>query len=98
MKTGSPRACAQRGLGSLEPDLCQGTGRGGERGGRGLAPSAPGCGERCCRGAVPTWGQWLGLGRDSGPDIWAAEGHRGFMVHILLKPGLENFEHYFTGV
>ena len=21
-----------------------------------------------------------------------------FMVHILLKPGLENFEHYFTGV
>lgn len=22
----------------------------------------------------PTWGQWLGL--DSGPDIWAAEGHR----------------------
>lgn len=24
----------------------------------------------------PTWGQWLGLGRDSGPDIWAAEGHR----------------------
>ena len=23
-------------------------------------------------------------------DIWK------FMVHILLKPGLENFEHYFT--
>ena len=23
---------------------------------------------------------------------------RKFMVHILLKPGLENFEHYFTGV
>ena len=21
-----------------------------------------------------------------------------FKVHILLKPGLENFEHYFTGV
>ena len=21
-----------------------------------------------------------------------------FMVHILLKPGLENFEHYFTSV
>ena len=21
-----------------------------------------------------------------------------FTVHILLKPGLENFEHYFTGV
>ena len=21
-----------------------------------------------------------------------------FLVHILLKPGLENFEHYFTGV
>ena len=21
-----------------------------------------------------------------------------FMVHILLKPSLENFEHYFTGV
>ena len=21
---------------------------------------------------------------------------RKFMVHILLKPGLENFEHYFT--
>ena len=21
-----------------------------------------------------------------------------FSVHILLKPGLENFEHYFTGV
>ena len=21
---------------------------------------------------------------------------RNFMVHILLKPGLENFEHYFT--
>ena len=23
---------------------------------------------------------------------------RRFMVHILLKPGLENFEHYFTSV
>ena len=23
---------------------------------------------------------------------------RDFMVHILLKPGLENFEHYFTSV
>ena len=23
---------------------------------------------------------------------------REFMVHILLKPGLENFEHYFTSV
>ena len=23
---------------------------------------------------------------------------RKFMVHILLKPGLENFEHYFTCV
>ena len=23
---------------------------------------------------------------------------RKFMVHILLKPGLENFEHYFTSV
>ena len=23
---------------------------------------------------------------------------RMFMVHILLKPGLENFEHYFTSV
>ena len=22
----------------------------------------------------------------------------GFTVHILLKPGLENFEHYFTSV
>ena len=21
-----------------------------------------------------------------------------FTVHVLLKPGLENFEHYFTGV
>ena len=21
-----------------------------------------------------------------------------FMVHVLLKPGLENFEHYFTNV
>ena len=21
-----------------------------------------------------------------------------FMVHILLKPGLENFEHYFTNI
>ena len=21
-----------------------------------------------------------------------------FMVHVLLKPGLENFEHYFTDV
>ena len=21
-----------------------------------------------------------------------------FMIHVLLKPGLENFEHYFTGV
>ena len=21
-----------------------------------------------------------------------------FMVHVLLKPGLENFEHYFTSV
>ena len=25
-------------------------------------------------------------------DIWK------FMVHILLKPGLENFEHYFTNM
>ena len=25
-------------------------------------------------------------------NIW------NFMVHILLKPGLENFEHYFTSV
>ena len=25
-------------------------------------------------------------------DIW------NFMVHILLKPGLENFEHYFAAV
>ena len=23
---------------------------------------------------------------------------RKFMVHILLKPGLENFEHYFTSI
>ena len=23
---------------------------------------------------------------------------RKFMVHILLKPGLENFEHYFAGI
>ena len=23
---------------------------------------------------------------------------RNFMVHILLRPGLENFEHYFTSV
>ena len=23
---------------------------------------------------------------------------RKFMVHILLKPGLDNFEHYFTSV
>ena len=23
---------------------------------------------------------------------------RKFMVHVLLKPGLENFEHYFTSV
>ena len=28
----------------------------------------------------------------SGLNIWK------FMVHVLLKPGLENFEHYFTGV
>ena len=21
-----------------------------------------------------------------------------FMVHVLLKPGLENFEHYFAGM
>ena len=26
------------------------------------------------------------------PNIWK------FMVHVLLKPGLENFEHYFTNV
>ena len=25
-------------------------------------------------------------------DIWK------FMVHVLLKPGLENFEHYFASV
>ena len=25
-------------------------------------------------------------------DIWK------FMVHIMLKPGLENFEHYFTSM
>ena len=24
--------------------------------------------------------------------------HLEFMVHVLLKPGLENFEHYFTRV
>ena len=23
---------------------------------------------------------------------------RKFMVHVLLKPGLENFEHYFTSM
>ena len=23
---------------------------------------------------------------------------REFMVHVLLKPGLENFEHYFTSM
>ena len=23
---------------------------------------------------------------------------REFMVHVLLKPGLENFEHYFTSL
>ena len=28
----------------------------------------------------------------SGLNIWK------FMVHILLKPGLENFEHYFASV
>ena len=28
----------------------------------------------------------------SGLNIWK------FTVHVLLKPGLENFEHYFTGV
>ena len=24
--------------------------------------------------------------------------NKWFMVHILLKPGLENFEHYFTSI
>ena len=28
----------------------------------------------------------------TGLDIWK------FMVHVLLKPGLENFEHYFTSM
>ena len=28
----------------------------------------------------------------SGLNIW------NFTVHVLLKPGLENFEHYFTNV
>ena len=28
----------------------------------------------------------------SGLNIWK------FMVHVLLKPGLENFEHYFTSM
>ena len=28
----------------------------------------------------------------SGLNIWK------FMVHVLLKPGLENFEHYFASV
>ena len=28
----------------------------------------------------------------TGLNIWK------FMVHLLLKPGLENFEHYFTSV
>ena len=28
----------------------------------------------------------------SGLNIW------NFMIHVLLKPGLENFKHYFTGV
>ena len=31
--------------------------------------------------------------------FWGRRGNiRKFMVHILLKPGLENFEHYFTSV
>ena len=28
----------------------------------------------------------------TGLNIWK------FMVHVLLKPGLENFEHYFTSL
>ena len=29
---------------------------------------------------------------ETGLNIWK------FMVHLLLKPGLETFEHYFTSV
>ena len=37
-------------------------------------------------------------------ELFAAQMHwvnvfiRKFTVHILLKPGLENFEHYFTSM
>ena len=53
----------------------------------------------------------LGLVHWDDPEGWYGEGGGrrvqdgehvytcgGFMVHILLKPGLENFEHYFTSV
>ena len=29
---------------------------------------------------------------------WIMEKAREFTVHVLLKPGLENFEHYFTSM
>ena len=56
-------------------------GRGGERGGRGLAPSAPGCGERCCRGAVT-------LGAKGGPAAVAAGPPRAtFPAGLPSRPG-----------
>jgi len=33
----------------------------------------------------------------SGPSAFSKTSLK-FMVHVLLKPGLENFEHYFTSV
>ena len=32
------------------------------------------------------------------PFLKSSLGIWKFMVHVLLKPGLENFEHYFTSV
>ena len=34
----------------------------------------------------------------SGSSAFSSLNIRKFTVHILLKPGLENFEHYFTSV
>ena len=36
----------------------------------------------------------------SGPSVFSKSSLNTwrFMVHMLLKPGLENFEHYFTSV
>ena len=48
-------------------------------------------------GVSPWGGVYIGVLRGSGADHWEVNIWK-FMVHVLLKPGLENFEHYFASV